>query len=244
MEFEVLLNVNLSRQLLWVIGVLRLLDQVQRLCGKLRVQGDTGGTCGLQEVFDIHCWPHSRRERGLCWRICWTCRVGQGRNGSRGFWKCHSWRGSVTSQPQFILSSPVCGCIYLRTALVHLYSPCCLKATKSNIWWRWRSEEDTSEITHTLPTIVITFNTPKYGGRDLSIHYHKEEQLVKENQQDISALNNGILQRTIRILKWVHRLDWQVFIRCSICECTCEDKWRGLWVICYICVLTMLSASR
>lgn len=91
MQFEVLLNVNLSRQLLRVIiGLLVRLRQAWCFCGRLRVQGDAGSTCRVWQVLNL-CWqPHIRSEGGRCRQMCCNSRVGQGGDGRGSFCKGNS----------------------------------------------------------------------------------------------------------------------------------------------------------
>lgn len=98
MKLEVLLNVYLAGQLLRVVG---LLAQALSFCGSLRVQGEAGRTCRLQQVLSTCCRAQARRERRLCRQVCWKCRVGQGGDGSGGFWKSNSSL-TTTVQP-FVL---------------------------------------------------------------------------------------------------------------------------------------------
>lgn len=67
MQFEVLLNVNLSRQLLRIIGLLVGLRQAWCFCGRLRVQGDAGSTCRVWQVLNL-CWQPQIRSEGGLWR--------------------------------------------------------------------------------------------------------------------------------------------------------------------------------
>lgn len=114
MQFEVLLDVNLSRQLLRIIGLLVRLRQVRCFCGRLSVQGDAGSTCRVWQVLDL-CWqPHIRSEGGLCSQMCGHSRVGQGGDGGGSLCKGNSLSGRAASQPRYPL------CVQTFTLWLHL----------------------------------------------------------------------------------------------------------------------------
>lgn len=81
MKFELLLNVNLTWQLLLkqLILFLRQLDHVMRVCSRCRVKGEAGSACRLGQVLHTCSRPYIIRcEGGLDGQIGWDGGVGQG----------------------------------------------------------------------------------------------------------------------------------------------------------------------